>query len=511
MRKFKPNYLSLSILTALSVSSITSAETSNQPTEQLNEIVVSGDSNGNGNTADKTPPKIAETVKTAKKLEKEQAQDVKDLVRYDTGITVVEAGRFGNSGFAVRGVEENRVAIQIDGLAQAQTISSQGFKELFEGYGNFNNTRNSAEIETLKQATIRKGADSLKSGSGALGGSVNFETKDARDYLIEKNYYASYKRGYNTADNQNLNTLTLAGRYKWFDAIVVATSRKGNELENFGYKEFKDNIQGKEREKADPYRRTLDSTLMKFAFQPTDNHRFSVMADLYKQTSKGHDFSYTLKANTQYQSYDEVELRHTDDKVERKNVAFTYENFSSTPLWDTLKITYSQQKITTRARTDDYCDGNDKCALAGNPLGMKYNDENKLVGKDDKLASYYNKPAMSQPDSDTTVDLPVEPNNGKTKKYKWKRVNWDKLPSGYEDYYVKPGNKSCDNDFRSWDSPKVGDVSTCKATLSKKGSTTPAESKLNINGKSYDLLGADKGLIGDEQLVSTNVHHIFSC
>ena len=43
MRKFKPSYLSLSILTALSISSVTSAETSNQPTEQLNEIVgVSG-------------------------------------------------------------------------------------------------------------------------------------------------------------------------------------------------------------------------------------------------------------------------------------------------------------------------------------------------------------------------------------------------------------------------------------------------------------------------------------
>ena len=66
MRKFKPSYLSLSILTALSISSATSAETSNQPTEQLNEIVVSGDANGSGNTADKTPPKIAETVKTAK-------------------------------------------------------------------------------------------------------------------------------------------------------------------------------------------------------------------------------------------------------------------------------------------------------------------------------------------------------------------------------------------------------------------------------------------------------------
>ncbi|MGP1627646.1 MAG: TonB-dependent hemoglobin/transferrin/lactoferrin family receptor [Aggregatibacter segnis] len=489
MRKFKPNYLSLSILTALSVSSITSAETSNQPTEQLNEIVVSGDSNGNGNTADKTPPKIAETVKTAKKLEKEQAQDVKDLVRYDTGITVVEAGRFGNSGFAVRGVEENRVAIQIDGLAQAQTISSQGFKELFEGYGNFNNTRNSAEIETLKQATIRKGADSLKSGSGALGGSVNFETKDARDYLIEKNYYASYKRGYNTADNQNLNTLTLAGRYKWFDAIVVATSRKGNELENFGYKDFKDNIQGKEREKADPYRRTLDSTLMKFAFQPTDNHRFSVMADLYKQTSKGHDFSYTLKANTQYQSYDEVELRHTDDKVERKNVAFTYENFSSTPLWDTLKITYSQQKITTRARTDDYCDGNDKCALAGNPLGMKYNDENKLVGKDGKPAVYKNL------DNKETIQekLPL------TKQGKWRhqKVDWDVLRKKYPNVKIYP---SCLEDETD-----TSNVCTYEITISKK------EKSFEIDGRKYDLLAEGSKVIDSEQTLPTNVHHIFSC
>ena len=489
MRKFKPSYLFLSILTALSVSSITSAETSNQPTEQLNEIVVSGDSNGNRNTADKTPPKIAETVKTAKKLEKEQAQDVKDLVRYDTGITVVEAGRFGNSGFAVRGVEENRVAIQIDGLAQAQTISSQGFKELFEGYGNFNNTRNSAEIETLKQATIRKGADSLKSGSGALGGSVNFETKDARDYLIEKNYYASYKRGYNTADNQNLNTLTLAGRYKWFDAIVVATSRKGNELENFGYKDFKDNIQGKEREKADPYRRTLDSTLMKFAFQPTDNHRFSVMADLYKQTSKGHDFSYTLKPNTQYQSYDEVELRHTDDKVERKNVAFTYENFSSTPLWDTLKITYSQQKITTRARTDDYCDGNDKCALAGNPLGMKYNDENKLVGKDGKPAVYKNL------DNKETIQekLPL------TKQGKWRhqKVDWDVLRKKYPNVKIYP---SCLEDETD-----TSNVCTYEITISKK------EKSFEIDGRKYDLLAEGSKVIDSEQTLPTNVHHIFSC
>ena len=385
MTNFRLNLLAYSVMLGLTAS----VAYANEPTQQqLEEISVSGSTE---HSDPKTPPKIAETVKTAKKLEKEQAQDVKDLVRYETGITVVEAGRFGNSGFAVRGVEENRVAVQIDGLHQAETISSQGFKELFEGYGNFNNTRNSAEIETLKQVTIRKGADSLKSGSGALGGSVSFDTKDARDYLLNKNYYASYKRGYNTADNQNLQTLTLAGRYKYFDAIAVITSRKGHELENYGYKNYNDKIQGKTREKADPYRRTQDSALLKVGFQPAENHRFSIIADLYKQTSKGHDFSYTLKPNTQYMTYDEKELRHTNDKVERKNIAFVYENFTETPFWDTLKITYSHQKITTTARTDDYCDGNEKCDLINNELGLHYNNENKLVDKNNNPVVYNKK------------------------------------------------------------------------------------------------------------------------
>ncbi|HHV7001082.1 TPA: TonB-dependent hemoglobin/transferrin/lactoferrin family receptor, partial [Haemophilus influenzae] len=442
------------------------------------------------NSDTKTPPKIAETVKTAKKLEKEQAQDVKDLVRYETGITVVEAGRFGNSGFAVRGVDENRVAVQIDGLHQAETISSQGFKELFEGYGNFNNTRNIAEIETLKQVTIRKGADSLKSGSGALGGSVSFDTKDARDYLLNKNYYASYKRGYNTADNQNLQTLSLAGRYKYFDAIAVITSRKGHELENYGYKNYNDRIQGREREKADPYRRTQESKLLKFAFQPTENHRLSVVVDLYKQTSKGHDFSYTLKQNTEYATYEEEELRHTNDKVDRKNLAFTYENFTETPFWDTLKISYSHQKITTTARTDDYCDGNDKCALAGNPLGMKYNQDNQLVGKDGNSVKYKD---INKETKETGVAGVAELT--KKGKWAWQKVDWDAVRAKHPGKTIQ--QYCVDNE-------------TDKCTYEVK--TLQKENTFEINGKKYDLLSeADKNVISDEQRLPTNVSYLFSC
>lgn len=498
MRDFKFNLLSASLL--LTFSSLAVADDS-----QLEQINVSADVQSAENS---TPPKLAETVKSTKTLEKQQVQDAKDLVRYDPGVTVVEAGRFGSSGFAIRGVEENRVAIQIDGLAQAETISSQGFKELFEGYGNFNNTRNSAEIETLKQVTLRKGADSLKAGSGALGGSVSFETKDARDYLLEKNYYASYKRGYNSADNQHLNTLTLAGRYKMFDAIVVGTTRRGHEQENYGYSGYDERIQGKTREKADPYRRKLDSLLAKVAFQPAENHRFSVMADIYKLDSKGHDFSYTLKPNTQYMTYDEQELRHTHDSVERKNFAFSYENFTQTPLWDTLKITYSQQKITSRARTDDYCDGNEKCPFSTNPLGLHYNQNNQLVGSDNQPVSYLNRAEQRLPNSEEIVNLPTQPYDGSENKiYKWQRVDWDNLPAGYTYVY-----KGCETDFSRWTNrPSVGDTTPCEATLTKIGSTIPAARTLTLNGQTYDLLGKDSGLISDEQIVRTNTSNVLSC
>ncbi|WP_423749567.1 TonB-dependent hemoglobin/transferrin/lactoferrin family receptor [Haemophilus influenzae] len=322
--------------------------------------------------------KVGETQISAKKLAKQQASDSRDLVRYETGITVVETGRTGASGYAVRGVDENRVGIMVDGLRQAETLSSQGFKELFEGYGNFNNTRNSIEIENVKTATITKGADSLKSGSGALGGSVIFETKDARDYLIDKDYYLSYKRGYQTMNNQNLKTLTLAGRSKKFDILVVDTKRDGHEIENYDYKIYPNKqadlrAVGPTREKADPYQITRQSTLIKLGFQPNENHRLSVALDDSTLETKGIDLSYALRpySTAGNETYGE---RIINDQSKRKNIQFSYENFSQTPFWDHIKLSYSSQKITNKARSDEYCHQS-TCAGVSNPQGLNLVEE----------------------------------------------------------------------------------------------------------------------------------------
>ncbi|HHF3961083.1 TPA: TonB-dependent receptor, partial [Haemophilus influenzae] len=355
--------------------------------EQLEQINVSGSTE----TINVKEKKVGETQISAKKLAKQQASDSRDLVRYETGITVVETGRTGASGYAVRGVDENRVGIMVDGLRQAETLSSQGFKELFEGYGNFNNTRNSIEIENVKTATITKGADSLKSGSGALGGSVIFETKDARDYLIDKDYYLSYKRGYQTMNNQNLKTLTLAGRSKKFDILVVDTKRDGHEIENYDYKIYPNKQAdlskvGPTREKADPYQITRQSTLIKLGFQPNENHRLSVALDDSTLETKGMDLSYVFRPCKDTSCKETHGERIIHDQSKRKNIQFSYENFSQTPFWDHIKLSYSSQKITNKARSDEYCHQS-TCPGVLNPQGLKLVEKDgayRIVDKDDK-------------------------------------------------------------------------------------------------------------------------------
>ncbi|WP_169776630.1 TonB-dependent hemoglobin/transferrin/lactoferrin family receptor [Campylobacter mucosalis] len=332
--------------------------------------------------------KVGERKIDAETINKQQVTDSRDLVRYETGVSVVEAGRMGSSGYAIRGVDENRVGITIDGLRQAETLSSQGFKELFEGYGNFNNTRNGIEMENVKMATITKGADSIKSGSGALGGSVMFETKDAKDFLIDKNYHFSFKNGFQSVDDQKFRSITAAAKFKWFDVLIVNTQRNGHEHKNYFYDIYKSSEEdkaavGKTREKADPYEINRKSTLIKIGFEPFENQRFSVAIDDSKLSSKGEDLSYLLRPS-EYVPAEIAGERKNSDSSTRKNIQYAFESFTQTPFWDSVKISYSNQKIKNKARTDDYCSG-DKCKNVLNPKGLKLDSSsgsNKVVGTD---------------------------------------------------------------------------------------------------------------------------------
>ncbi|HHF4809972.1 TPA: TonB-dependent receptor [Haemophilus influenzae] len=180
-------------------------------------------------------------------------------------------------------------------------------------------------------------------------------------------------------NNQNLKTLTLAGRSKKFDILVVDTTRDGHEIENYDYRIYPNkqadlSAVGPTREKADPYQITRQSTLIKLGFQPNENHRLSVALDDSTLETKGMDLSYAFRPYSQAKSeiYGE---RIIHDQSKRKNIQFSYENFTQTPFWDHIKLSYSSQKITNKARSDEYCHQS-TCAGVLNPQGLNLVEEN---------------------------------------------------------------------------------------------------------------------------------------
>ena len=182
-------------------------------------------------TATRTPRAVEETPGTVsvigeEEIERELAGDIKDLIRYEPGVSVrTDPNRYGHGGFNIRGIDGNRVAIQVDGVRIPDQLT-----------GTIPLTRDYVDLEALESVEIIRGPASALYGSDAIGGVVSFITKDPADYLARfgRPWYASGKGAYYSASETWVETVTLAGRAGPLDALLLLTRRDGHETENNG-------------------------------------------------------------------------------------------------------------------------------------------------------------------------------------------------------------------------------------------------------------------------------------
>ncbi|MFY1026256.1 lactoferrin/transferrin family TonB-dependent receptor [Actinobacillus seminis] len=166
---------------------------------------------------------LGKVVKSSEDIDKELILNIRDLTRYDPGISVVEQGRGATSGYAMRGVDKNRVAILVDGLGQAQSY-------LTLGSGANGGAINEIEYENIKSIELSKGSSSAEYGSGALGGAVGFRTKEADDVIKEgQNWGLDSKTAYSSKNSQFTQSVAGAFRVGGFDSLAIFTHRKGKE------------------------------------------------------------------------------------------------------------------------------------------------------------------------------------------------------------------------------------------------------------------------------------------
>ena len=331
-----------------------------QAHQDLNEVKVIGG---------RKVQKLGEEKVRRQALDKQMVSDESDLVRYDPGISVVEGGRSGSNGFTIRGVDKDRVAINVDGLAQAESRSSEAFQELFGAYGNFNANRNTSEPENFSEVTINKGADSLKSGSGALGGAVNYKTKSASDYVSEeKPYHLGIKGGYIGRNSQKFSSITAAGTWLGLDVLMVYTRRFGKETKNNSDAAdtvITDNKQswnpnagstnygsrGVARSKPDPQDWVNKSTLFKLGYNFNDKNRIGWIYEDSRTDRTTTELSNMWAANWKGEALGDTRSRQ--DISYRKRIGFEYKNQLDKGPWDSLNLHYDRQTIDMSTWTWD--------------------------------------------------------------------------------------------------------------------------------------------------------------
>ncbi|MBV1689420.1 TonB-dependent hemoglobin/transferrin/lactoferrin family receptor [Novosphingobium sp. G106] len=224
---------SLAIATALSA--IPAAAQDNDGlfwAELLNQITVS---------ATRTPVRIEDvpatiSVKSDEQIADEMVSDIKDLVRFEPGVSVRQSpsrfgaalgvtGRDGASSFNIRGLDGNRVLIQVDGVRVPDGFE---FGAQAAGRGAY------VDLGLVKSVEILRGPASALYGSDGLAGAVSFTTTDPSDLLKDGNVAGRFRAGYDSADEEFSETAILAARGGAISGMIAYTRRDGHELDNQG-------------------------------------------------------------------------------------------------------------------------------------------------------------------------------------------------------------------------------------------------------------------------------------
>ncbi|PJK06800.1 ligand-gated channel protein [Lysobacteraceae bacterium NML71-0210] len=266
-------------------------------------------------------------------IEQEMVRDTRDLVRYTTDVGISDSGRH-LKGFAIRGVEGNRVGISVDG------VSLPDFEEnsLYSRYGNFNSSRMSIDPELVRAISIVKGADAFSGGSGALGGRVDYRTLEASDIVRAGNETGFLLRsGYASKNREWVNGFAVGYAGDAFETLLMYSHRHGHEMDSRGEGPY---YQYDKSQHPDPSRRKQDSYLAKLRWHISPEHSLSLALTGQLARNFTDERSYTLFGS---------QWREAEDISRRGNLQLGYAWLPESDWLASLKLDGDYQRTDLTA------------------------------------------------------------------------------------------------------------------------------------------------------------------
>ncbi|MBL8708221.1 MAG: TonB-dependent hemoglobin/transferrin/lactoferrin family receptor, partial [Rhodospirillaceae bacterium] len=243
-------------------------------------------------TGTKTPRARSEVPATVdvidqEQIERKQPQTVGDMLNDLPGVEM-EGGNKGSSsqpnirGMGATGWGTNRVVTSIDGARQNVGSGHGGMMFI--------------DPDMVKQVEVMKGPGSTLYGSGAIGGVIAIETKDAADFIDTGDTIGlRSKVGFHSVNKEPVLSGTFAtrpadqvdflGSVVWRDSINYKGGDNGNRIEDTEI--------------------DILSGLMKLGIDPAEGHRLELSGLLY-ENNEDETLTDVDNANTEYDANREI-------------------------------------------------------------------------------------------------------------------------------------------------------------------------------------------------------------
>ena len=275
------------------------------------------------------------TVIGARELGARNVADMADMARYAPLISVPGAASgsgniwdgAGNTGFNIRGVEGNRISLEVDGISLPDAAPKPDGTTL----AGFGVARDYFDPQTFREVRIGSGTTPAGAGAPGLGGSVMFVTKSPDDYLSDSvSRYADYSFGYNSANASKMHALTGAAQLGPLRALAVLVHRDGAQADSKG------------SVNVNPDDWHSDSQLIKFNWALATGHKLGFTIDNF-DTKHARSFD-----NKQGASYPDGAKQDSHTKRTRYSVEHQY-----TPSGFALFDTLDSRLYTQDAKVED--------------------------------------------------------------------------------------------------------------------------------------------------------------
>ncbi len=203
------------------------------------------------------------------------ATSLSDLARSEPGVSAPASfGATGNAprnfpsarSFNIRGLDGNRVLIQVDGVRQPEQFTFGNAQLIGRDY---------FEPSLYRTAEILKGSASALYGSDAVGGVLSFISPAPTALLSEakRDYLAGISSSYASATDEWTHTASAAGRSGAIAAVATATYREGRQAEpNGSYP-------------ADPSEFKIDAGLFRVDYTPGVGSTFFLTGETFTKTT----------------------------------------------------------------------------------------------------------------------------------------------------------------------------------------------------------------------------------